>query len=362
MEIVAEAEAIIENEDVTLARQIALRRAMVGAVEQAGGWLQSTTVSTPLGVQEHSSLSSRNRVLGARIVSDHVEQGKLKLIAEVRLAGPGQPATCGDRPLRKVLVTAFPLHSPEQLAPDEYTGWPVATADHLARVFNGGVRLLGEATPTQHPFISPDNAPTTWRKNGTPALLEWARASRAQYVIAGVFRDFGTSNRALFVPERQLVVEAFIYDGISGELVAKKDFSRVLMLGVRLPKTIVFGGKAFCESTLGQAYLDLMQELARWAEDTVSCLPFAARVIQANGRRLHLDVGSDSGLEAGMEFLLTREGASTVATPEGEVLGRDRKPLAGVVIKSVNPRYSIAEITARKNPPAARAGDVLFGH
>ena len=44
------------------------------------------------------------------------------------------------------------------------------------------------------------------------------------------------------------------------------------------------------------------------------------------------------------------------------MLGRDRKPLAGVVIKSVQPRYSVAEITAKKNPPAARVGDVLFGH
>lgn len=362
MEIVTEGEAIIENDDLTFARQIALRRAMASAVEQAGGFLQAATVLTPVGVQERTSLTGGNRVLGARIVAEQVEKEKIRLTVEVRLDEPGRPLSCGGLPRRKTVVTAFPLQFPEQVGKGEYTGWPQATADELAGQFNRTGKLLAVAAPGQIPFASADEAPEPIRKEGVSLLAGWARTARAQYVLGGVFRDFGRQARLLVIPEQQMTVEAFIYDGFSGEMLARRTFARQQVSFGGWSETAQFGGKVFRESRLGQIYLDLLREMGDWAENTIGCLPFAARVIQVNGSRLHLDVGSDSGLEPGMEFLLTREGTERVGLPEGEILGRDRKLLAGVVIKSVHPRYSVAEITAKKNPPPARVGDVLFGH
>lgn len=361
MEIVAEGEALIENDDLTFARQIALRRAMASAVEQAGGFLQATTVSTPLGVQERTSLTGGNRVLGSRIVAEFVDKGKIRLTAEVRLDEPGRPLTCGGIPRRKAVVTAFPLQFPEQVGKGEYVGWPQATAEELAGQLNRAGRLLAASAASEIPFASAAEAPEPMRKEGVPLLVNWARAARAQYVVGGVFRDFGGNMRALVIPERQMTIEAFIYDGFSGEVLARQTFTRQQIGFGGLSQTTSFGGRDFRESRLGQLYFDLLREMGAWSENAIACLPFAARVVQVNGTRLHLDVGSDSGLEPGMEFLLTREGAISVGSPEGERLGRDRVPVAGVIIKSVYPRYSVAEITAKKNPPTARVGDVLFG-
>lgn len=361
MEIVADGEATIENDDLTFARQIALRRAMVSAAEQGGGLLQSTTVSTPAGIQERSSLSSRNRVLGARILNEAVEKDKLRLTAEVRLDDPGSVHACDGLPHRKVAVTAFPLVYPEQLHTGSFTGWGPATAEELADQLNRGGRLLAASAADRMAFDLPEKAPEPARKAGVPLLTAWAGESRAQYVVAGVFRDLGKASRALVVPEQQMAVEAFIYDGFSGELLARRDFSRQLLALGSLPSATSFGGKDFRESRFGKTYLGLVRDLAAWAENTIGCMPFAARVVKVDGRRLYLDVGSDSGLEPGMEFLLTREKGSAIAIPGGEVLGHDRQALAGVVVKNVQARYSVAEITARKNAPAARVGDVIFG-
>lgn len=361
MEIVADGEATIQNDDLTFARQIALRRAMVSAVEQGGGLLQSTTISTPAGVQERSSLSSRNRVQSARIVNEAVDKDILRLTAAVQLDEPGSPHSCDGMPRRKVAVTAFPLVYPEQLHTGTFTGWPQATAEELTAQLNRGGKLLAISAAGQMAFDAAEAAPEPARQAGVPLLTGWARNARAQYVIAGVFRDLGKASRALVIPEQQMAVEAFIYDGFSGELLARQTFARQQVAIGGLPQATGFGGKDFRESLLGRTYLDLLRELGAWAENTVGCLPFAARVIKADGRRLYLDVGSDSGIEPGMEFLLTRETGSGIATAEGDILGHDRKALAGVVVKSVQARYSVAEITARKNPPKARTGDVLFG-
>ena len=362
LDVVAEAEAPIVNDDMTLARLTALRRAKVQAVEQATELLQVTTTATPAGMHERATFAPQGRALGARILGEHVHKGRLRLTAEVRLEESGQPATCGERPLRKALVTTFPLRYPEQIRQGEYMGWPQTTAEELTRLLNRHGRLLSAPAPTRIPFASVDAAPEPERsKQGVPLLTQWASQARAQYVIAGVFRDFGATKKALLIPERQMVVEAYIYDGISGEMLARREFAQQVNFSWQMPKTLTPGSRGFAESRLGEAYYALLGEIGSWAESTIGCLPFSARVIRAEGGQLHIDVGSDSGIEAGMEFVLTRTATAPVTTDAGDVLAGERIPVAGVIIKNVQPRYSVAEITAKKNPPTARPGDVLYG-
>ncbi|MEW6165275.1 MAG: flagellar assembly protein T N-terminal domain-containing protein [Pseudomonadota bacterium] len=360
LNIVAEGEAPIINDDLTLARQSALRRAMAAAVEQGGGVLRTTTVATPAGIEEKTTLTGQGRVLGVQVLSEHIDRKRLRLTAEVRIGEPGVPAACAGRPLRKTLVTTFPLRYPEQIRSGEYMGWPQIAAEDLARLLNQRGRLLAAVT-NRFPFPSVDAAPEVERAQGKPLLTHWAERERAQYVVAGVFRDFGVANRVLVVPERQMVIEAFIYDGISGELLARQEFARQVLLSWQMPKSVTPGTRAFAESRLGQAYYGLLGDVGAWAENTVGCLPFSGRVIRADGKRLHIDVGSDSGIEPGMEFVLARPAGEPATSPAGELLGDERVAVAGVVVTSVQPRHSVVEIAAKKNPPPARVGDVIYG-
>jgi hypothetical protein len=361
LDVVAEAEAPIVNDDMTLARLTALRRAKIQAIEQSRHLLQVTTTTTPAGVHERATVTSPGRALDARILNEYIHKGNLRLTAEVRIAEPGQAATCTERPLRKALVTTFPLRYPEQIHHGEFMGWPQMTAEELARLLNQHGRLLSAPAPSRIPFASVDTAPEAERKDGVPRLVQWASQARAQYVIAGVFRDFGTTKKILLIPERQMIVEAYIFDGISGELLARREFAKQASFSWQMPKTLTPGSRAFSESQLGQTYYELLGEIGPWAEDTISCLPFSTRVIRAEGNQLHIDVGSDSGIEPGMELVLTQTASAPVSTAGGDVLAGQRVPVAGVIIKNVQPRYSVAEITARKNLPAVRPGDVLYG-
>lgn len=266
-------------------------------------------------------------------------------------------ATCTGKPLRQVVVTAFPLRHPEQIKSGDFMGWPSMTADDLTRQINQRGSLLGATVAQRFPFASIESAPEVDRQ----ALLRWASQERAQYVVAGVFRDFGTVSKALILPVRQLVVEAYIYDGFSGELLARREFARQLQFSWQLPKAVLPGSKDFRQSRLGGVYHELLAELGEWVESTVTCLPFAARVIQVDGRRLVMDVGSDSGLEPGVELVLTRTAASGVATPTGETLAGTPLRIASAIVKSVQPRHSVAEIVPQMKTPAAQIGDVLYG-
>lgn len=360
LDVVAEAEAPIINDDLTLARQIAIRRAMATAVEQETSVVHSTTLSTSSGVDTRTTLTPQGRALGARILSEHIVRGRLRLSAEVTLAEPGRAEICNSQPKRKVVVTAFPLLRPEQLRYGQYTGWPRTTAEELTRLINGRGKMISTAMPGHYPFVTAESAPSAEHKNGIPLPLIWAGKERAQYVVAGIFRDFGTATQALIIPERQMVIEAYIYDGISGELVARREFAHQLNFSWSIPKSLVPGTKGFRESRLGELFYELLDEVGQWAESSIGCMPFSTRVIRADNRQIYLDIGSDSGITPGQELILTQISAP-VNTAAGDLLVGERSAVAGAIVTQVHSRYSVAEITAKKNVPTVRVGDVLFG-
>lgn len=364
----------ISAEQKTLAAQAARREASRNLTTQIHDFrLADDRTIGPLIEQDDAartyveSLVRDARVIETKTLPDRSTQ--VRVAAELTIEGQAclmrgdcpQPPGCDSRPQRKVLVTAFPLRYPEQIHTGEFMGWPQATAEELARLLERGGKLQSIAAPQRFPFESTESAPEQERKQGVPVLTRWADEARAQYVVAGLFRDFGMAKNKLVIPSRQLVMEAFIYDGITGELLARREFSRQLAFSWEMPKTITPGTREFNTSRLGKLFYEVLGNLTKWTESTVSCLPFSARVIHVEGSRLHLDVGSDSGIEPGMELVLTRTEGKPITTADGDVLAGERVPVAGVIVKSVQARYSVAEITAKKNPPVAKVGDVLYG-
>lgn len=269
----------------------------------------------------------------------------------VQVPRKAEPA-CAGKPFRKVLVTAFPLHYPEQIKSGEFTGWAQVTGGELAQRLAAGGKVRVAEAAQRFPFA--DSAPVLERNTqGVPLIVGWAAQDKAQYVVAGTFLDLGTASKWAMVPERQLAIEAYLYDGGDGRLLARKEFSRQILVNGALPKNIAPGTRAFAETRFGKAYNELLDELGQWVEETASCQPFAIRVMRVEGRRLHLDAGRDSGIAAGMELASTPEAPAKPAVP-----GMLRTPLA--VVKEVQAAVSIAEIPLQRTPPTFKPGDVLY--
>lgn len=263
---------------------------------------------------------------------------------------------CAGQPLRKVLVTAFPLSYPEQLKSGEYMGWAQTTGAELARQLGATGRLRVAAAPEDFPFAEGAAAPDIERDpQGTPRIVDWARRERAQYVLAGVFRDFGTARKWQVVPERQMSIEAFLYDGIDGRLLARHQFDRQLILDGDLPKGVAPGTRAFANSRLGSAYNALLADIGRWATDEVTCRPFPLRITRVDGLQLHLDAGRDSGLASGAAL-------STTSRPELVMAGGslNRKQVPPATLRQVGPDASVAEVPMQRIPPKFSVGDILY--
>lgn len=268
---------------------------------------------------------------------------------------PTQPV-CAGKPLRKVLVTAFPLRYPEQIKSGEFIDWAPVTAVELTRRLSRAGRVRAVAAAERFPFADAEAAPIPERNiEGVPLLTQWAAHEQAQYVLAGVFRDFGKGKKLFVVPERQLVIEAFLYDGIRGGLLARKEFDTVLTLAEALPKRMAPGTREFDASRLGEKYNQLLADIGRWAEDTLACQPFMTRVKKVAGQRLQIDADGDSGIVAGMTLSVTPEPA-----PRPTSTSLSNPPPQPPHVIEIKPNYSIAEIPAQRYPPKFAVGDVLY--
>lgn len=275
---------------------------------------------------------------------------------------PEQPAVvtpklpaCAGIPQRKILITAFPLRYPEQIKSGQFMGWAQVTTTELKRSLDRGKLIQAVADANLFPFEVPDKAPEIERRDGVSLASEWAAKAGAQYVVAGVFHDFGAARYA----EGQVRLETFVYDGHNGELVARKEFIRTLPMAVfGGPRSIEPGTKNFDTSGLGAAFNGLIDEIARWAEDTISCLPFAVSVSRVEDRRITIDMGSEKGIAVGMTLQSWRPGSTPPAKQPGAPVSSRQLPTA--VIKEVQARTSVAEIPQQRFPPALKAGDRLY--
>lgn len=276
--------------------------------------------------------------------------------SEVAVAALPLPQACADGVVRKVLVTAYPLRYPEQIRPGQFMGWAELAGNGVYRALAEKGTVTAVAASQRFPFKTTVLAPELSMDGERPSILQWAAQHHAQYVVTGVFDDFGVANKAQVLPERQMRLEAYVFDAFDGTLLARRSFAHTLLFG-SLPARVIPGSQEFATSRLGKEFNALIEQVARWSEATVSCLPFAVRVEKVDGRRITLRGEVGSGLAVGMAFQSWRPGAEAPPRHPGVPLTARRFPT--VVIKETGARV-VAEIPQQRFPPDVRVGDVLY--
>ncbi|WP_346286668.1 flagella assembly protein FlgT middle domain-containing protein [Zoogloea sp.] len=309
-------------------------------------------------------IRSGTRVERHRILAETEQDGvyRVRLSAELGAAGGHRGPVCREGHTRRLLLLGFPVQRPEQLAMREMTGYAQLTATEAARRFPEDAAILVDH---QGDLMVLPGVPERVVDGVAADLQGWsvirdaARRHRAQYVLAGRFRSLAL---AADEKSREVDLEALILDASSGVCVARQRFRRVAQGKVKIPGTVVFGSADHYATDFGKAYAAVLDDMARWAEATTSCLPFSARVIRSGKDAVHLDAGAEQGLAPGDLLSAFRPDRQPVVTPGGEILGLEKRPLGEVVITTVYPRFAIARLQTPAPDLQLEAGDELHGH
>lgn len=265
---------------------------------------------------------------------------------------------------KKIAATFFPMIHPEHLGITDYYNFDKAISTEilkrLSKTDNFLTREANDITlyddPLQAPFVSK-------RTISDDTLLSQIAANRdVQYIISGVIRDLsiGLESERLkdapFLPsfntfwgnqrtanKRNLVIDFFLHDTLTGELLSKTTYSHSISNTDVIPEqAIAFGSKAFFDSSYGKLFSRVLNQEVSNIQRLLSCRPFTMRVIDQKEGKLYLDAGISNKVKAG-DIL-------TVYIPDkpGEVFGVTGKidqfgsPRTTIKIDKVYPAYSTA--------------------
>jgi hypothetical protein len=362
-EVVVEGQAPIRNGDMGQARDLALQRALGLAAASGSARISSVAQSQPGSMQDSVRVAASACTKGSRIVGESVSGGQLTLNVAVTLdPAPDCVPQCQAGYTNKVAVTGIALEFPQQLGHKETSTLAYVTAVELARKLKQQNRLLVDHAETVFPYSSPDRAPEPFLLPGDKEtrFVTLAKARRAQYVVSGVYRDFGIRQET-FGAKRTMAIDIFVHDGANGGLLAQRRFSRTASGNVLLRDTPAIGSDVFYATDLGRVWGELLNEVAVWTSNTTACLPFIARVLKVEGRQIFLDMGAEYGVAVGNSLRTHRWKEPPVTTQAGVLLGQEKTLGVNLVLMSVYPGFSIAEVAeAGFDALKAKSGDLLY--
>lgn len=366
-EVVVEGSALVIDNDIGQARELATRRALARAAESHAATVSAQSSVRPNATQELVQVAASACTRDVQPLSETVRDGELTVVLRVTVLDQSDcQSSCQRSTINRVVVTRFALEYPEQMLPTENISVSTVSAVETAKMIVRVGRLLADYDDALAPYRSVARAPETYpgpMDKETP-FTSLARERRGQYVLAGVYRDFGVRKKPSLLWSsncRRMEIEAFLHDGANGAALARRTFVREACGDVTFDNKYPVGSAAFYANDPGRTWGLLLVDVARWASEEAACLPFVTRVIKTEGAKIYVDAGAESRLSAGDTLSVQTWREPPVRAITGVPLGQEKYPRATAVIKSVYPKFAIAElIETPKGGVLLKPGDLLY--
>ncbi|MGD9873389.1 MAG: CsgG/HfaB family protein [Kiritimatiellia bacterium] len=156
--------------------------------------------------------------------------------------------------------------------------------------------------------------------------------------------------------EAQITIIAKLIDTTTSEIVAKKSITGKAG-GTGLDVGVYKGGVGvdlggFKKTPIGQAAQDCINQAAKFFATAMEEFPFEGAVIKVSGNQVIINRGSEFGVEAGQELVMSEEGETLMDPDTGAILGQeDGKVIGKIKVAKVNEKISYCDIIdGEKNP------------
>jgi len=348
--------AVISHGAVGAAREMATKDAMRQAMLQSGALVDMFAASSANVLTiESSSVAAAGTVEKVQILDEWVDNEVLHV--RIRALVPAdkiRAASPAARYRKKVVALQFDvdhrLHI--QDLPNIELEWP---RELLRRLESSG-HYLGTAA-TQ--YMASTTRPGL-RFDDPSVYTLMADKAGAQIVLSGVIRDMGVTESWLR-NSRKIEVELFVHDGVSGARLARHKFSENVAASSYFPDgTELFSSADFMRTEYGSALDRILTRQVEMVEADLRQLPFTARVLKIDGKKIYFNAGTTSLVEMGDELMTYKLGSNPVLDRNNKVLGFQETPVATLSVVQIQPQFAIGELEIEDSKLIA--GDLIrFG-
>lgn len=359
--IEAEGVAVIADGGVARARQLAIQDGLaqlglrsgarvdvagVAGARTGSGSLESSRVQPAFDFDRYTVLREwqTGQTLHVRIAVQEEE------------ARPSGSVNLGYK--KKIVVTPFHVRRSPQL--DDVDDIAIRLPQELLRRMTGSGKFLGKSSPY---VISPGSSGPS---ADTAAVRRIAAMYEGQFVIAGEIVDASPFDKPTLYglidrKARRIEIEFFVYDGLTGALLARRTAAVEQIGRQRVGRDKPFGSASFTATPFGGAILRALDEGIAGIMTELAPLPFMARVVRVEGERIFIDAGSTSSVAPGDQLVVYR------VDPRRQVYGADpltplgavESPVGTVGIVQVQPGFAIGTVTPQGAARQVSAGDIV---
>jgi hypothetical protein len=335
-----------------MAIQDALRQA---AMQHSVSVSATTTMSNNTVTGDSARLRANARITNVAVADEWQEDGQYHVLVRAEVEIGEAPAAKTDGARKRIAFLQIGLR--DRGAAADLPFIEIEVPRMLRKEMESRLGATG-IDASQHLLGNPKQA--GYAQPEVPDAGVVTRAAQelgAQFLVTGDVIDTGISDD-LVGQSRRIELEFVLYDGISGTALARMRFDERVVGGDQVKVGVSVASREFQESPYGAALNQIVNRAAEGIAAELGQLPFTARVVRANGKKVYIDAGSAARVRVGDMLLAYKvEGASTVDPESGRVLGHAEQPIATLVLRSVQPQFSIGEVET--DQVSLKPGDIV---
>jgi len=241
--------------------------------------------------------------------------------------------------------------------------------DDISNIYDGLPLALASRLETSGEFLSTYVGRSIPAEAGAPqreAIIQIAEETGAQFLISGTVVNAGISQEKGILgtslggyKKRHIEVELAVYDGLTGARLLLRRLDEQAQGDMRVGNDKPFGSSIFFETELGQALNRLLDLAVKDIRAALENVPFSARIIRVEEKKVFLDAGSDSLLKPGDQLVVyVRDTNTPIAGLNGSVIGITDRAVDTVTLIRVQPQFSSGELSEKAAKLGIKAGNL----
>jgi len=338
------------------AKEHAIKNAMQQALLQNSAHIDSTsTISSNVLVIDSARVNTSGTIENVKVLEEWVEDEiyYVRIRASIPDTNTGVETSL-TRYRKKIAAIQFDvLHRSEIYdVPEIERELP---RELLRRLDNSGNFITIDATQflvsTLHPGLRFDDP-------GVYKMI--AEKTGAQIILSGQIRDFHVEE-GFFQNKRQLEIEIYLHDGISGTRIARHRFSEtVTNAGYFKENQALFSNAGFYKSVFGNVVDKVINAQVEFIQEDLKQIPFSARILRVDGQQIFFDAGTASLVNVGDMLMTFRLEIDPLNSNTGKYLGFLETPVASLSVKQVQPQFAVGKVEIKN--AKLNVGDLIrFG-
>lgn len=306
-------ESVIIDNDVDIARELAVRNALKQALLYAGASVSSIQAFNGGKILSDSfQVRMDGEIRDLRLKSETIKGGKITVNVLTDIVADRNKCLSAGYQKSISLVRIKIAHRDQASYGAIYN-----INESFSKLLYQGLRNNShtfDAREFINKNIAFNGSYLPQRGNLTPQeIKQISKAADSQYVILGTITDLSTLKPKVIgiakilkndLPERNFRLTMQVYDGFNGGLLFEKSYSQMTTWEFAKHRAVDTDALKFWRSEYGQSLEVIIDDILFDLDASLQCKSVEARVIAVDGNEIDINIGRNNGLKVGDTFMI----------------------------------------------------------